>query len=56
MARAIIDLTADRQEYEKVRLNGINLSVRFDRNVIADRTEKVLSAVHEGSELPVVDW
>jgi glycosyltransferase involved in cell wall biosynthesis len=56
LVRAIADLTTDRQEYEKVKQNGIMLSMRFDRAVIADRTEKILTAIHNGAELPSIDW
>lgn len=56
LARAILELADNRREYESVKRNAISLSARFDRNIIADRTEKVLLAIQSGAELPTVDW
>jgi glycosyltransferase involved in cell wall biosynthesis len=56
LVQAILDLTNDRLEYNQVKQNCILLSKRFDRNVIAERTEKILLAIQAGDPLPDVDW
>ena len=56
MAAAIERLAADRTRLKEIRDNCIELSRRFDRDAIAERTEKILAAVHQGTPLPEVVW
>jgi glycosyltransferase involved in cell wall biosynthesis len=56
LATAVVELADDPAEYQQVRENAIALSRRFDRDAIAERTEKVLSAIAEGQRLPDVSW
>jgi len=56
LAGAILELADNPVEYQKIRVNGMELSKRFDRGVIADRTEQILLAVAEKRDLPEVSW
>jgi glycosyltransferase involved in cell wall biosynthesis len=56
MADAILYLAEDRPRLQKIRENCIKLSKRFDRDIIAERTENILTTVHEGRQLPEVAW
>jgi glycosyltransferase involved in cell wall biosynthesis len=56
MAEAILYLTANPAQLEIIRSNCIELSKRFDRNLIAARTERVLVAVSKKAVLPEVNW
>ena len=56
LAAALLELAEDPAEYARVRENCIKLARRFDRNVIAERTNEVLLAIHQGGELPEVVW
>ena len=56
LAARIRELDLDRDEYERVRKNAIRLAARFDRQVIAERTERILTAIAAGAALPEVDW
>ena len=56
VADAVLELATDRSVYGQVRANSINLAGRFDRNKIADRTERTLRAVAAGEALPEVEW
>lgn len=56
MAQAILDLAENKQSYTKVRENAIKLSRRFDRSIIAQRTENILLAINNSGPLPEVEW
>ncbi len=56
VATAVLELSSDRSLYERMRANAVSLSQRFDRNIIAERTERILQAVRAGSTLPQVEW
>ncbi len=56
MARAILDLAENHSVLKEMRDNCVKLSKRFDRAVIAKRTEKILIAVRDGGPLPEVGW
>ncbi len=56
LAKAILDLAENPQELSTVRFNAIELSRRFDRDAIAERTEGILLALVEGRDLPDVSW
>ena len=56
MASAILQLAEDPERFACVKDNGIELSKRFDRAAIAQRTEQVLSAVERQEPLPQVNW
>ncbi len=56
LAEAICELADDPAEYARVRDNGIRLAGRFDRDVIAARTNAILVAVAERRPLPEVTW
>jgi glycosyltransferase involved in cell wall biosynthesis len=55
MSQAILDLAQNRLVLGKIRDNCVKLSRRFDRAVIAKRTEKILAAVCDGRSLPEVE-
>jgi glycosyltransferase involved in cell wall biosynthesis len=56
MATAILALADNRSLLQQVRDNCRSVSERFDRNLIAKRTERILAAVREGKELPEISW
>lgn len=56
LATVIYELANDRDRWSQTRANGIKLSKRFDRDVIAERTVRVLTAIVEGKPLPEVSW
>lgn len=56
MAEAIRKLADNPDIRNQTRNNGIELSKRFDRAKIAERTNKVLTAVADGIPLPDVSW
>ena len=56
MAAAILYLAEDRPRLQRIKDNCIRLSGRFDRDAIAQRTEKILRTVQEGGQLPEVAW
>jgi glycosyltransferase involved in cell wall biosynthesis len=56
MADAIVRLTHDRDLREQLRANGLRLAARFDRRRLAEQTERIMSAVIEGRELPEFPW
>ncbi len=56
MAAAILTLADNREFLKRTRDNCVKLANRFDRNVIAERTEKILTAVADDRELPEVSW
>ena len=55
MAAVILELADNHSALEKVRDNCLELSRRFDRAVIAERTEKILTAVGNGEALPEME-
>lgn len=56
LARAVQELASDRVCWARKRGNGLRLARRFDRDVIARRTEDILAAVASGRSLPDVPW
>jgi len=56
LARVVLELANNPQTVRRIRTNCSNLAKRFDRDVIADRTEAILSAVAEHRALPNVSW
>jgi glycosyltransferase involved in cell wall biosynthesis len=56
LANAILEMADNTQEYQKIRENALSLAKRFDRNIIAQRTEKILCAVADRKPLPDVSW
>ncbi len=55
-AQVLRDLADNRDELQRLRENGHKLAKRFDRDVIAERTNQILIALAEGRELPEVTW
>lgn len=54
---AVIHKLANNQDiWRRVRANGIALSKRFDRSLIAKRTAAIITAIVEGKPLPEVSW
>lgn len=56
MADKIASLARHPDQWATMRTKAIELSKRFDREVIADRTEQILKAIVEDRELPKVEW
>ncbi len=56
MATAILTLADNQSLSQQMRDNCRRVSERFDRDLIAERTERMLAAVHEGKPLPEVGW
>lgn len=56
LAEAILTLADNPGRLKELRQNCLKLAGRFDRNVIAERTEAILTAVLEGRKLPDVSW
>ena len=56
LAARIRELDEDRDEYRRVRDNAVALAARFDRQVIAERTELILTAIAQGKPPPEVAW
>lgn len=56
LAKAILDLASHPEKVQAIRANCIHLAQRFDRGVIAERTERTLCALAEGAPLPEVAW
>ncbi|MFW6154905.1 MAG: glycosyltransferase family 4 protein [Planctomycetota bacterium] len=56
LAGAIRALADHRDRLEAMRTACVDLAKRFDRNVLADRVNDVLVALHEGRHLPEVAW
>ena len=56
MATAILTLADNQSLSQQMRGNCRRVSERFDRDLIAERTERMLAAVHEGKPLPEVGW
>jgi len=56
LAEAVLKLQADPELCQQIRNNCLALAKRFDRDLIADRTERILQAVAESKPLPEVPW
>ena len=56
LAQGVAELAADPALREKMRASSLKLAQRFDRAVIAQRTEQLLQAVFEGVPAPEVEW
>ncbi len=56
LAAAVLELAENRAEHARIRENSIKLAQRFDRNTIADRTERILRAVAQREPIPQVEW
>lgn len=56
LAGALRNLADDPELARRIRRNAWQLSKRFDRDIIAERTEEVLLAVAEGRPPPQVAW
>lgn len=56
LAAAILDLVDHPDDVRRIRENCKQLAKRFDRNVIAERTNAILEALAEGKPLPEVSW
>jgi len=56
LAEKVKKLVFDPQLYKEIRQNAIKISKRFDRDLIAQRTEILLKAVNESHTLPIVEW
>lgn len=56
MAAMIRVLVSDRKLLDETSARCVELATRFDRAVIAERTNAILTAVAEGKELPEVKW
>lgn len=56
LAAIIRELADNPEEVRRIRANGLELAKRFDRNVIAERTNHILEALAEGKPLPEVSW
>ncbi len=56
LANIISELFDNKKEYGQICENAIALSKRFDRDLIAARTEEILEAVSAGTPLPEIDW
>ena len=56
LSQAILTLADDPQLLENMRRSCSQLASRFDRGVIAERTEGVLTAIQENDSLPAIAW
>lgn len=56
LAAAIREIANSPDLCRELRANGLALAQRFDRSVIADRTEKLLLAIQRNEPLPEVAW
>ncbi|MBU0638637.1 MAG: glycosyltransferase family 4 protein [Planctomycetes bacterium] len=56
LAAGIRELAENAQVHDAVRTNSLALAERFDRNRIAERTERLLQAVAAGAPFPEVTW
>jgi len=56
LARAIIEASSNPMLWSEKRERALELSRRFDRDVIAERTELILKAIVDGEALPAVEW
>ncbi len=56
MAAAILGLANDPRLWSEMRENCSRLAARFDRDIIAQRTEIILTSIAEEKPLPPIDW
>jgi colanic acid biosynthesis glycosyl transferase WcaI len=56
LAAAIRELADHPDQVRQIRANCLELAKRFDRNVIAERTNAILEALAGGKALPDVSW
>ena len=56
LAAAIRELADDKQLWMRIRENGLQLSKRFDRDILAQRTGEIFTAVAEDKPLPEIQW
>jgi glycosyltransferase involved in cell wall biosynthesis len=56
LAQAVLQLEGNPDLREKMRQNCLELAKRFDRDLIAERTERILQALTESKPLPEVSW
>jgi glycosyltransferase involved in cell wall biosynthesis len=56
MAEATKELVEDRRQLKVVKENCLKLAVRFDRNLISERTEQILQAIVNAKALPEIEW
>ena len=56
LADAIFEFAENKDLLIGVRNNCLELSRRFDRDIIAKRTEKILTSIAEEQSLPEVNW
>lgn len=56
MASAILELANDRSLLKQIRCNCVDLAKRFDRDLIAQRTERILTSIAVNKPLPEVTW
>jgi len=56
LAARILDLYEHPEEVRRIRHNCADLAKRFDRDVIADRTDAILRALVEDRPIPETSW
>ena len=56
LAKAVKELAVDSSGRQAMRIRARELALRFDRDLLASRTEGVLEAVHSGQSLPEITW
>jgi glycosyltransferase involved in cell wall biosynthesis len=56
LAAAVLELSVSPQAHAEIRRNALTLAQRFDRSVIAARTERILLAAAQRQPIPQVDW
>lgn len=56
LAQAVKELIEHPQEREAMRVRARELAMRFDRDLLATRTELVLQALASGGPIPKVSW
>ncbi len=56
LAEAICKLADDKEYRSKCRNNAIELSKRFDRDLLAQRTETIMISTAQAKPLPEIEW
>jgi colanic acid biosynthesis glycosyl transferase WcaI len=56
LAQAVVKLEGNPDLRKQMRQNCLELAKRFDRDIIAERVERILQAVAESKPLPEVTW
>jgi glycosyltransferase involved in cell wall biosynthesis len=56
LAAGLRELADHPERRAQIRDNALQLAQRFDRNTIAERTERILRAVADKGPIPQVDW